>query len=168
MRNRCLRAPVRAPGVVGISRLRLGWWSGTSRAGRRRRSHHAEEETRMRTALRRLSLVAGLVALLATAAPVAAITHGQDAGGGHPYAGPNFFYDPSSPDPRFTDPGGWFNCSGTLISPTVVLTAGHCTFPTGLNGQATADGNGGNDTWFSVAAEPDYTGIAAAPFIPDD
>jgi hypothetical protein len=28
---------------------------------------------------------------------------------------------------RFTIPDGRFRCSGTLISPTVVLTAGHCT-----------------------------------------
>src|SRR5262245_55589667 len=28
---------------------------------------------------------------------------------------------------RFTLPEGRFRCSGTLISPTVVLTAGHCT-----------------------------------------
>jgi len=28
---------------------------------------------------------------------------------------------------RFTTPTGRFRCSGTLISPTVVLTAGHCT-----------------------------------------
>jgi hypothetical protein len=28
---------------------------------------------------------------------------------------------------RFTAPDGRFRCSGTLISPTVVLTAGHCT-----------------------------------------
>src|SRR5262247_2446867 len=28
---------------------------------------------------------------------------------------------------RFTLPDGRFRCSGTLISPTVVLTAGHCT-----------------------------------------
>src|SRR5262245_3649247 len=28
---------------------------------------------------------------------------------------------------RFTTAGGRFRCSGTLISPTVVLTAGHCT-----------------------------------------
>jgi len=122
----------------------------------------------MRTALRRLSLVAGLVALLATAAPVAAITHGQDDGGEHPYVGQIFFYDPSYPDPRFTDPGGWFNCSGTLISPTVVLTAGHCTFPTGLNGASTADGNGGNDTWISFLAEPDYDGLPpSVNYIPD-
>jgi hypothetical protein len=122
----------------------------------------------MRTALRRLSLVAGLIALLATAAPVAAITHGQDDAGEHPYVGQIFFYDPSYPDSRFTDPGGWFNCTGTLISPTVVLTAGHCTFPTGLNGETTAGGFGGNDTWISFLEEPDYNGLPpSADYIPD-
>jgi V8-like Glu-specific endopeptidase len=32
---------------------------------------------------------------------------------------------------RFTTASGRFRCSGTLISPTVVLTAGHCTGDTG-------------------------------------
>ena len=32
---------------------------------------------------------------------------------------------------RFTTEAGRFRCSGTLISPTVVLTAGHCTGDTG-------------------------------------
>src|SRR5262245_27819201 len=32
---------------------------------------------------------------------------------------------------RFTTESGRFRCSGTLISPTVVLTAGHCTGETG-------------------------------------
>jgi hypothetical protein len=126
----------------------------------------------MRTTLRRLPLVVGLIALLAAASPVAAITHGQADDNEHPYVGQIFFYDPDYPDPRFSDPGGWFNCSGTLISPTVVLTAGHCTFGTGLNGVSTVsgggDGAGGNDTWISFEEVPDYTGIAAAPFIPDD
>jgi hypothetical protein len=122
----------------------------------------------MRFTARRLALLASLVALLVSASPAAAITHGQLDGDEHPYVGQLFFYDPSYPDPRFTDPGAWFNCSGTLISPTIVVTAGHCTFPTGLNGETTANGSGGNDTWVSFDAKPDYTGIGAAPFIPDD
>ena len=34
---------------------------------------------------------------------------------------------------RFTTESGRFRCSGTLISPTVVLTAGHCTGDTGTS-----------------------------------
>jgi hypothetical protein len=126
----------------------------------------------MRRMSRTLTLLAGLVAALVIATPAAAITNGQPDAGEHPYVGQLFFHDPTFPDPRFTDPGAWFNCSGTLISPTVVLTAGHCTFGTGLNGTSTVDpgedGSGGNDVWVSFLATPDYTGIAAAPFIPDD
>ena len=116
-----------------------------------------------------LAVLAALLALLAIAAPASAITNGQPDGGEHPYVGQLFFYDPTYPDPRFSDPGGWFNCTGTLISPTIVITAGHCTWGTGRDGAAPGgDGSGGNDVWVSFAGVPDYTGIAAAPFIPDD
>ena len=119
--------------------------------------------------IRRLALVAGAALALATAAPVGAITNGQPDAGEHPFVGQLFFYDPDYVDSRFTDPGGWFNCSGTLISPTVVLTAGHCTFGTGHNGVSTLpSGVGGNDVWVSFEAAPDYTGISSAPYIPDD
>jgi hypothetical protein len=116
------------------------------------------------------ALLAGVALTLALAAPVGAITHGQDDDGEHPYVGQLFFYVPDEVDPRFDDPGSWFNCSGTFISPTVVLTAGHCTFGTGRNGQPTTEDGGfaGNDVWVSFEEVPDYTGIGAAPFIPDD
>ncbi|MFI7066030.1 trypsin-like serine protease [Kribbella sp. NPDC050124] len=60
-----------------------------------------------------LSLVAGM---LLTAQPAAAITGGQ-RDEVHTNVGVV----------RFTTESGRFRCSGTLISPTVVLTAGHCT-----------------------------------------
>ena len=49
------------------------------------------------------------------------------------------------------------------------MTAGHCTFGTGLNGEPTASGSGGNDVWISFAETPDF-GILppSSEFIPDD
>lgn len=62
-------------------------------------------------------LLALLLALLAALPPVAspawAITGGAADGGTHPYVGVVF--------------NAHARCTGTLISPTVVLTAGHCT-----------------------------------------
>ena len=60
-----------------------------------------------------------LVALLSIATPVQAITYGELDGTQHPNVGglvsPNQYSD-----------GTWLYCSGTLISPTVFLTAAHC------------------------------------------
>lgn len=124
---------------------------------------------RLRLRATRLAIAAGLIASLLAATPALAITNGQPDGDDHPYVGQLFFYVPTAEDPRFTDPGAWFNCTGTLISPTVVLTAGHCTFDTGRDGAAVGgDGSGGNDVWVSFDEVPDYDDIAAAPFIPDD
>ena len=63
-----------------------------------------------------LALVVASLAVLVTAAPAMAITDGtrDDV---HTNVGVV----------RFTLPEGRFRCSGTLIAPTVVLTAGHCT-----------------------------------------
>ena len=108
----------------------------------------------------RFALVAGIIATLALAAPVGAITNGQPDDGEHPYVGQLFFYDADYVDSRFDDPGGWFNCSGTLIDDKIVLTAGHCTFGTGKDGESTLPGGiGGNDVWVSFDEVPDYDGI---------
>jgi len=58
------------------------------------------------------AVLAALAAALWFAAPASAITHGQPDGSGHPYVG--------------LEDNGVFACTGTLISPTVVVTAAHC------------------------------------------
>jgi hypothetical protein len=115
---------------------------------------------------RTLSVAAALVASLALAAPVGAITNGAPDGDEHEYVGEFLFYVPDAPSSRFSDPGSWFTCSGTLVSPTIVLTAGHCTFGVGLDSESTTDdgeitnaadgGVGGNDIWISFEEEPDF------------
>lgn len=52
------------------------------------------------------------------ATPAAAITHGEPDGARHPYVGTIV--------PRFAGQFGLL-CSGTLIAPTIFLTAAHCT-----------------------------------------
>jgi Trypsin len=119
----------------------------------------------MRTRI--LTMLAAVVAVLAVAAPAQAIKGGVADNNAHPYVGQLLFYDPTAIDPRFSDPGGWFNCSGTLVSPTIVVTAGHCTFGTGTNGEPTE--SGGNDVWISFAEEPDYSILPpSSEFVPDD
>jgi hypothetical protein len=117
---------------------------------------------RMRT---RVAAFAALLALTVAVSPVSAITEGgiPDAGE-HPMVGQLIFYVPDVATSLFPDPGGWFSCSGTLVSATVVVTAGHCTFAIGLDSESTtteddrftaADGNGsgGNDVWFSLTED---------------
>ena len=66
-----------------------------------------------------LTLILVLVLVLGTAGVAAAITNGVPDGENHPYVGLLVFdVEPGVP--------GW-RCSGALIAPNVVLTAGHCT-----------------------------------------
>lgn len=70
-------------------------------------------------------LIAGMlstVAVLVAATPAAAITNGSDDGNGHPGVGMML-------SPQAHSDGTWTRCSGTLISPTVFLTAAHCEIP---------------------------------------
>jgi secreted trypsin-like serine protease len=69
--------------------------------------------------MRILVVTASLAAALALAAPVAAITYGTVDGNGHPNVG-------GLVSPTQYSDGTWLYCSGTLISPTVFLTAAHC------------------------------------------
>ena len=101
--------------------------------------------------------VAGAL-LLTPLSPASAIVKGAPDEGEHPYVGQLLFYVPEAQDSRFDDPGGWFNCTGTLIDKDTVVTAGHCTYATGVNGGEPKNPlYGGNDVWFSVEEVPDYS-----------
>ncbi|HYL14997.1 MAG TPA: trypsin-like serine protease [Terriglobales bacterium] len=84
-----------------------------------------------------LMAVITVLAVLGSAPIASAITNGQPDGNGHPYVGVLVF-----------DVGGQpaFLCSGSLIAPTVVLTAGHCT-----------SGTTGARIWFdSTVTDPKF------------
>jgi hypothetical protein len=70
--------------------------------------------------IRRLPLFSALAFSLLAGLPVSAITYGQPDGNGHPNVGGMLaeYVTPGRKD---------LLCSGTLISPTVFLTASHCT-----------------------------------------
>ncbi|MGI8929131.1 MAG: trypsin-like serine protease [Candidatus Limnocylindrales bacterium] len=71
--------------------------------------------------MRRLAVILGVAALasLLVAGPVGAITYGTLDGSEHPNVG-------GLVSPTQYSDGTWIYCSGTLISPTVFLTAAHC------------------------------------------
>ena len=128
----------------------------------------------MRGRLRRLLLLGGALALMLVAiTPASAVTDGELDGEDHPHV-----------VLLLMDVGGApaFRCSGTLLSPTVLLTAGHCTnnFPgapyTGMRVFTESDVDGGNNTYpfaggpnsveaVSWAAHPLYP---TAPFFVHD
>jgi hypothetical protein len=135
----------------------------------------------MRTRMR--AVLAGVAALTAIGvvapAPAGAVTGGTPDGNGHPNVGLIAFYDQA---------GDRYRCSATLVSPTVLLTAAHCTdgtmgdtivtftsdvastAPSGIPGGATSttgyqytgpfpDGRG--RTWYPGTAytHPEYSGF---------
>lgn len=74
------------------------------------------------------------------AALQAQITFGQRDGGEHPYVGTLLFAQNGE---------GYFSCTGTLLTPTVMLTAGHC---------VEGGGQANDETWvrFDEDAAGDY------------
>lgn len=130
--------------------------------------------------MKRKSLVAVfvLLAALMVAVPVFAITNGVPDDGEHPYVGMTLYYVDLGEDNPDT---GWYRCSGTLISPTVFLTAGHCTETEGILhtevyvtfDEETSYGDFFNeenpgplpDSWVSATAvpDPDYADFAGFP-----
>ncbi|GAA3691432.1 hypothetical protein GCM10022224_066200 [Nonomuraea antimicrobica] len=68
-----------------------------------------------------------------TTTPASAITNGSADGNAHPEVGA-LIGDKANPD------GTWSYCTGTLISPTVFLTAAHCGDPGQKTAKVTFDG----------------------------
>jgi secreted trypsin-like serine protease len=107
--------------------------------------------------MRRCVILAVAIGGLVAAAPASAITNGAPDGEAHPNVGGLVA------DEAFSD-GTWLYCSGTLISPTVFLTAAHCgedgpatvTFDTAyLDGDKTYDG--------TFLADPQYSQAQSDP-----
>jgi len=76
------------------------------------------------------------VLLLVSVMPAAAITDGVPDGDGHPYVGLMVALDEEG--------APLWRCSGTLLSPTVFLTAGHCTEHPAVSAEI----------WFDTNLEP--------------
>jgi secreted trypsin-like serine protease len=83
--------------------------------------------------------------------PALAVQYGEPDGDGHPHVGLAVFYVDGVPSWR---------CSGTLLSPTVFLTAGHCT-----------DGADAAQVWFTPerpAGYPVSGGVMGTPYTHPD
>ena len=101
--------------------------------------------------LKRLALLAALaVALVAFVGPAGAITGNYTDDFVHDNVGLLVFYTPNTPAGQ--DPFS-HRCSGTLISPTVMVTAGHCT-----------DGVDSGRVYFAQSAAPNYDPAAFGGF----
>ena len=106
-----------------------------------------------------LAGIAGVVATIAFATPAAAITYGVPDGNGHPEVGALL-----APTP-YSD-GTWVTCSGTLISPTVFLTAAHCdqgVARVAVTFDSTYDAATGTTYWGTWHADPGYSQAQGDP-----
>ena len=104
--------------------------------------------------------VAVLLGTLAFSSTVGAITYGSRDYDGHPEVGALLA-------PVAYSDGTWATCSGTLISPTVFLTAAHC--DQGVSRVAvTFDSSyvaaGGNTYWGTWRADPRFRGAQGDPY----
>jgi secreted trypsin-like serine protease len=107
---------------------------------------------------RRLLLAAVLfLAVLLPALPASAITNGTADGGAHPNVG-------GLVSPTQYSDGTWIYCSGTLISPTVFLTAAHCAEGDPVSVTFDPDYQAGDKVYSGTFhADPAYPGPTSDP-----
>jgi V8-like Glu-specific endopeptidase len=100
-----------------------------------------------------------LLAVLALATGAAAITNGGPDGNGHPEVGALLA-------PQAYSDGTWETCTGTLISPTVFLTAAHCdqgVSRVAVTFDSVYDAKTGNTYWGTWHADPAYNQAQSDP-----
>jgi secreted trypsin-like serine protease len=97
------------------------------------------------------ALTIAVVLLFAVFGTVNAVPWGQPDNGAHPQVVTLLFQRPD----------GYYICSGTLLSPYVVLTAGHCTEANGQTNIATWVRNDDNMDAAYASERPNYPSLAA-------
>ena len=107
-----------------------------------------------------IAAIAAVALALAFGGRASAVVYGQPDGNGHPNVGALLA-------PQAYSDGTWASCSGTLISPTVFLTAAHCDW--GLSRMAVTFDSvyvaaTGTSYWGSWYADPRFRGAQGDPY----
>jgi len=100
-----------------------------------------------------VAAAAALAAAIGITGVAVAITNGGPDGNGHPEVGALLA-------PKAFSDGTWEECSGTLISPTVFLTAAHCdegVSRVAVTFDSSYDAKTGTTYWGTWHADPAYT-----------
>lgn len=102
---------------------------------------------------RAIAVGVAIIATLAVASAALAITYGGPDGNGHPEVGALLA-------PTAYSDGTWEACSGTLISPTVFLTAAHCALGVdrvAVTFDSSYDPATGTTHWGTWHADPNFS-----------
>ena len=101
---------------------------------------------------RAIAACAALIATLLLPVTAVAIVYGEPDGNGHPNVGALLA-------PVVYSDGTWTTCSGTLISPTVFLTAAHCdqdVSRVAVTFDSAYDSDTGTEYWGTWVPHPDF------------
>ena len=106
-----------------------------------------------------VTAAAAAVAAICITGAALAITNGGPDGNGHPYVGAML-------NSHAYSDGTWEVCSGTLISPTVFLTAAHCNIGVdrvAVTFDSSYDAKTGTEYWGTYHADPAYNQAQSDP-----